>query len=180
MLVIIKTIILIFIFVYLAYIIESNILVTGEGEIVNFKDKTNVDYKKTINDNSFYRQLATLSFYIVLVLGICTIFLYHGTQTTTIFTVLGSAGLAVALSLQGTLTNIVYGIKMTYSKTVKVGDTVGLLLPNMPQTSIIKGKIINITLFSVIMSLEKTNEQLSISNSLFCSGTITNYSVVYQ
>ena len=45
-----------------------------------------------------------------------------GVQTTSLLAVLGAAGLAVGLALQGTLTNIAAGIMLLWLRPFRVGD----------------------------------------------------------
>lgn len=45
-----------------------------------------------------------------------------GIQTTSVITVLGAAGLAVALALQGSLANLAAGILIIVGKYFKIGD----------------------------------------------------------
>jgi small conductance mechanosensitive channel len=63
-----------------------------------------------------------------------------GVQTTSLLTVLGAAGLAIGLALQGTLTNIAAGIMLLYLRPFRAGDTI--------ETPLIIGTVKEIGLFA--------------------------------
>jgi small conductance mechanosensitive channel len=63
-----------------------------------------------------------------------------GVQTTSLLTVLGAAGLAIGLALQGTLANIAAGIMLLYLRPFRAGDTI--------ETPVIVGKVKEIGLFA--------------------------------
>lgn len=62
-----------------------------------------------------------------------------GVQTTSILTILGAAGLAVGLAMQGTLTNLAAGIMLLLFRPFRVGDQV--------ETTAITGTISAVSLF---------------------------------
>lgn len=47
-----------------------------------------------------------------------------GVPTTSLLTVLGASGLAIALALQGSLSNIASGILLAFEKPFKIGDLI--------------------------------------------------------
>jgi small conductance mechanosensitive channel len=63
-----------------------------------------------------------------------------GVQTTSLLTVLGAAGLAIGLALQGTLANIAAGIMLLYLRPFRADDTI--------ETPVILGKVREIGLFA--------------------------------
>jgi len=63
-----------------------------------------------------------------------------GVQTTSLLTVLGAAGLAIGLALQGTLSNIAAGIMLLYQRPFRSGDTI--------ETPAVVGKVREIGLFA--------------------------------
>lgn len=65
-----------------------------------------------------------------------------GVQTTSLIAVLGAAGLAVGLALQGTLTNIAAGIMLLWLRPFRLGDYIEVA------TSPIAGRVREIGLFA--------------------------------
>jgi len=66
--------------------------------------------------------LATVARYAVLILFIIAALGQLGVQTASLLAVLGAAGLAIGLALQGTLQNIAAGIMLIYLRPFSVGD----------------------------------------------------------
>lgn len=66
--------------------------------------------------------LATLARYLVLVLVVVAVLAQFGVQTASILAVLGTAGLAVGLALQGTLSNVAAGFMLLVLRPFKIGD----------------------------------------------------------
>ena len=62
--------------------------------------------------------------YAILVLVMIAVFAQFGIQTTSIIAVLGAAGLAVGLALQGTLANIAAGVLLLFLRPFTVGESI--------------------------------------------------------
>ena len=177
--VIVKSVILFIILIYLAWIVKKTILKVNAGQIIsNVKDKP-IIYKKIVNNNDIYNQLSDLFFYSIILGGVIMIALSHGVQTTTILTILGSIGLALALSSQQLLNNIISGIKLAFTQTIKIGDVIELKVVGIPANTV-KGKVTDINLFNTKISLVDTNEQLTVPNSIVENTIIINSSIIYN
>ena len=86
---------------------------------------------------------ATAVRYAILIVVLVAALGQLGVQTTSLLTVLGAAGLAIGLALQGTLANIAAGIMLLYLRPFRAGDTI--------ETPLIIGKVREIGLFATIM-----------------------------
>ncbi len=62
----------------------------------------------------------------VLVVTLIAVLNRFGVETTSLIAVLGAAGLAIGLALQGTLSNVAAGVMLLSFRPFKVGDTVKL------------------------------------------------------
>ena len=103
---------------------------------------------------------------VLIVLGFLYILDLWGVQIAPLLAGLGIAGLAVALALQPTLSNIFSGVAMILDKSVRVGDLVYL-------DSNTKGKIKKIGLRSTkIVTFD--NEFIIVPNSKLADSTIQN------
>lgn len=89
-----------------------------------------------------------------------------GVQTTSFIAVLGAAGLAVGLALQGTLSNFAAGVMLILFRPFEVGD---LIVAGGE-----KGKVKAIQIFNTHM-LTPDNVYLIVPNSQVLSGSIWNY-----
>lgn len=175
---IVKTVVLLVIFIYLATVVKKTILNINAGQISKVKDKT-VVYKKIVNNNDIYNQLSDLFFYAIIIGGVIFIALSHGIQSTSILAILGSIGLALALSSQQLLNNIICGVKLAFTKTIKIGDLVELKVVGIPATTTIKGKVTDINLFTTKIALVDTGEQIIVPNSIVENTVIINSSIIY-
>ncbi|MYZ49971.1 mechanosensitive ion channel family protein [Propylenella binzhouense] len=70
--------------------------------------------------------LGTIVRYAVLILFLVAALGQLGVQTASLLAVLGAAGLAIGLALQGTLQNIAAGIMLVYLRPFRVGDYIEL------------------------------------------------------
>jgi len=73
-------------------------------------------------DNTLKPFFASLVRYLILILVLVAVLAQFGVQTTSIIAVLGAAGLAVGLALQGTLQNIAAGIMLLFLRPFRIGD----------------------------------------------------------
>ena len=90
-----------------------------------------------------------------------------GVQTTSIIAVLGAAGLAIGLALQGTLSNVASGIMLLLLRPFSVGDWI--------ETNSISGTVQEIGLFATQIDTFD-NIYITVPNSSIWSATIINNS----
>jgi small conductance mechanosensitive channel len=90
-----------------------------------------------------------------------------GIQTTSFVAVLGAAGLAVGLALQGSLANFAGGVLVLVFKPYKVGD----LIESGGQF----GEVKEIQIFNTIL-LSPENKTVILPNGAVSNGTIVNFS----
>lgn len=104
---------------------------------------------------------------LVFIIGILIIMQSLGISIAPILTALGVGGLAVALALQETLSNLFAGIQMIASKQIKPGDYVKL-------NSGEEGYVSDITWrFTTIRALP--NNMIIVPNAKLASAVVTNY-----
>jgi small conductance mechanosensitive channel len=90
-----------------------------------------------------------------------------GVDTTSLIALIGAAGLAVGLALQGSLQNFAAGVMLVVFRPFKIGDVV--------DAGGAMGKIEKISIFSTTM-ITPDNRDIIVPNGQIYSGTITNYS----
>ena len=90
-----------------------------------------------------------------------------GVDTTSLVAILGAAGLAIGLSLQGSLQNFAAGVMLLVFRPFKTGDFV--------DAGGDSGVVKNISIFTTIMTTPD-NKEIIIPNGAIYSGNITNYS----
>ncbi|WP_309641765.1 mechanosensitive ion channel domain-containing protein [Flavobacterium sp.] len=90
-----------------------------------------------------------------------------GIESSSFLTILGAAGLAVGLSLQGSLSNFAGGMLIILFKPFKLGDTI--------EAQGVSGTVIDIQIF-VTQLLTANNQVIFVPNGALSNGTIINYS----
>lgn len=90
-----------------------------------------------------------------------------GVESSSFLTILGAAGLAVGLSLQGSLSNFAGGMLIILFKPFKLGDTI--------EAQGVAGTVIDIQIF-VTQLLTANNQVIFVPNGALSNGTIINYS----
>jgi small conductance mechanosensitive channel len=113
---------------------------------------------------SFLASLINVSLRIILLLSVAGML---GLETTSFIAVVGAAGLAVGLALQGSLANFAGGVLTLVFKPFKVGD----LIESGGQTGVVR----EIQIFNTIL-LTPDNKTVILPNGAVSNGTIINYS----
>ncbi|BBI01347.1 mechanosensitive channel [Buchnera aphidicola (Nipponaphis monzeni)] len=104
---------------------------------------------------------ATITFFIIASLG-CI-----GVQTTSVITILGAAGMAIGLALQGSLSNFAAGVLLVSLRPLRTGEYVNL--------DNVSGTVLNIHIFyTTLKTLD--GKIVVIPNNKIISSNIVNYS----
>jgi len=106
---------------------------------------------------------------LVYTLGLLVMLESFGISITPMLTALGVGGLAVALALQDTLSNLFAGIQITLTRTIKQGDYIHL-------TTGEEGTVTDISWRSTALLTQSDNVTV-IPNSKLATTIITNYSL---
>ena len=90
-----------------------------------------------------------------------------GVQTTSLIAIIGAAGLAVGLALQGSLANFAAGVLIVLFRPYKVGDFV--------EAAGIAGSVVQVQILTTILKTGD-NKQIVVPNGQIMGSIITNYS----
>lgn len=112
---------------------------------------------------TFLRSLISIGLKIILIVTVAGML---GIGTASFVTILGAAGLAVGLALQGSLSNFAGGVLILIFKPYKVGDTIEA----QGQT----GEVKEIQIFNTLM-LTADHRTVILPNGALSNGTIVNY-----
>lgn len=126
---------------------------TLEKHLISRADKTLAAFLKSL-----------LSVFLKAIL-IITVASYIGIETTSLIAVLGAAGLAVGLALQGSLSNFAGGVLILFFKPFKVGD----LIDAQGYIATVK----EIQIFNTIL-LTADNRMVVIPNGALSNGALVN------
>jgi len=122
--------------------------------------------KNMINNRIIMETFASIIYYLVIVIGFLIALVNLGIQLNSIFVILGSVGLAIALSIQGTISNISAGIMILLLNYYDIGDLV--------QVNGIMGGVDKFDLFTTTLR-DSNNVILKIPNNMIISSVLTNY-----
>lgn len=118
-------------------------------------------------DNTLFDFFGNVTRYAILAFTGLFVLNTFGIQTTSIIAVIGAAGLAIGLALQGTLSNVAAGVMIIMFRPLKIGDFV--------QVNDVVGTVKEITLnYTEIADL--SNVRVVVPNSEVWGNTIKNYS----
>lgn len=90
-----------------------------------------------------------------------------GVESSSFVAILGAAGLAVGLSLQGSLSNFAGGMLIILFKPFKLGDTI--------TAQGVTGEVVDIQIF-VTQLISGNNQAIFVPNGALSNGTIVNFS----
>ncbi len=116
-----------------------------------------------ISLRTFLRSLISIGLKVILIVTVAGMV---GIGTTSFVTILGAAGLAVGLALQGSLSNFAGGVLILIFKPYKVGDTIETL----GQT----GSVKEIQIFNTVL-LTSDLKTIILPNGSVSNGTIVNH-----
>ncbi|WP_299564807.1 mechanosensitive ion channel domain-containing protein [uncultured Sulfitobacter sp.] len=118
-------------------------------------------------DDMLFDFLASVVRYTVMGFTVLFVLNTFGVRTTSVVAVIGAAGLAIGLALQGTLSNVAAGVMLILFRPIKTGDFV--------EVADKMGTVMNINLnFTELADL--SNVQVIVPNSEVWGNIITNYS----
>jgi small conductance mechanosensitive channel len=108
---------------------------------------------------------SSLLYYALMVVVVIAAIQQVGFQTTSLVAVLGAAGLAVGLALQGSLSNFASGVLIILFRPFQVGDVIEAA-----------GQIGTVKEIGILMTIMHSgdNKRIVIPNSSIMGGTITN------
>lgn len=118
-------------------------------------------------DDTVRPVFASVVRYLVLIITLIAVLNQFGVQTASVIAVLGAAGLAVGLALQGTLSNVAAGVMLLFLRPFQVGDYV--------TAGGTAGTVKEIGLFATELATPD-NVYISVPNSGIIGGVINNFS----
>ena len=127
----------------------------------DFLEKTLLGSKFNKSFSLFIRNAV---YYVLLTLVIITALDQLGIRTTTFLAMIGAAGLAIALALQGSLTNLAAGVVIIFTQPFQVGDHIELLG--------LSGIVEEIQIFNTVLKTEN-NKKIIIPNIKITAEAIT-------
>ncbi len=119
-------------------------------------------------DEMLFDFLASIVRYVVLGFAVLFVLNTFGVQTTSVVALIGAAGLAIGLALQGTLSNVAAGVMLILFRPIKIGDFVEVA----GEMGTVKQINLNFTELA-----DLSNVHVIVPNSQVWGNVIDNYSV---
>lgn len=118
-------------------------------------------------DDTLFRFFGSIARYVILAFVFIAVLNRFGVETTSIVALIGAAGLAVGLALQGAMSNLAAGVMLLIFRPYKVDDFI--------DSAGKFGKVTEIDLFTTILQTFD-NQQIIIPNSQIWGAQIINHS----
>jgi len=122
---------------------------------------------KSSLDDTLVPFLSSMIYYLLLTFLILAVLSLFGIQTTSFIAVLGAAGLAIGLALQGTLGNFAAGVMLLIFRPFKIGDYI--------EAGGAAGTVQEIAIFSTTLH-SPDNVRITVPNSGVYGSIVKNYS----
>lgn len=127
----------------------------------------NLSKKNRHLDDMLFEFLASILRYVIMGFTVLFVLNTFGVQTTSVVAVIGAAGLAIGLALQGTLSNVAAGVMLILFRPIKIGDFVEVA----DKMGTVKEISLNFTELA-----DLSNVQVIVPNAEVWGNIITNYS----
>lgn len=121
-------------------------------------DRTRID----LTVNNFLKQCCKIVLYVLLITVVLSLL---GIPATSIITVIGTAGVAIGLALQDSLSNVAGGILLMINKPFKIGDYI--------TTNGVSGVVKQITILYTRLDSD-TNQAIFVPNGQVSGAVVTN------
>ncbi|GGA16939.1 mechanosensitive ion channel family protein [Neptunicoccus cionae] len=118
-------------------------------------------------DDMLFSFLGSVARYALLAFAVIFVLARFGIQTASLVAVIGAAGLAIGLALQGTLANLAAGVMLVVFRPFKIGDFV--------EIGGFSGTVVDVSLFTTELATTD-NVQIILPNGEVFGTAIKNYS----
>lgn len=132
------------------------------GRIANMSEKSMARVKFEAGLTHFLVSFISVILKVLLLISVASMI---GIETTSFIAMLGAAGLAVGMALQGSLANFAGGVLILFFKPFKVGDVI--------EAQGHMGKVVEIQIFVTVL-LTYDNERIIIPNGSLSNGCVKN------
>ncbi|OOF10682.1 mechanosensitive ion channel protein [Salinivibrio sp. PR5] len=143
------------------------ILIIGNLVVKGLANSLAAVMRKRQMDNAVVEFIHGLVRYLLFIIVLIAALSRIGVQTASVIAILGAAGLAVGLALQGSLANFAAGVLIVTFRPFKSGDYVEL--------AGVAGSVESIQIFSTVLTTPD-NKMVVVPNGSVISSPITNYS----
>ena len=154
-------------FYSLHFVAAIAILIVGRLVAIGLRNTIRRIMVKNKVDQTLVSFMSSILYAVTLIFVVIAALNQIGIQTASLVAILGAAGLAVGLALQGSLSNFAAGVLMVIFRPFKAGDYV--------EAGGISGTVEEVQIFTTYLTTPD-NKFIIVPNSKIMGGNITNYS----
>jgi len=138
--------------------------------VATYYYQTRIKNRPTSPDNLLHYEFTSVIYYLILFTGFIAALLNMNIKSTTLLTLFGSIGLAVALSLQSVLTNVAAGFYISFNGLYSIGDIIQI---SGPGNVLYKGRVNAFSLFNTTIENSSNNYMTVIPNTYIQNNIMT-------
>jgi len=143
------------------------VLIVGRIFAGRVRGATHKGLERAKLDPTLIPFLASLVYYVVITIVLIAVLNLFGIETTSLIAVVGAAGLAIGLAMQGTLSNVAAGVMLMVFRPFRIGDFV--------EIGGSAGSVSEIGLFTTALNTGD-NVRITVPNGAVYGSVIKNYS----
>jgi len=138
-------------------------------KIIKKKDgPTNTEQEEQVSKvNLIFATLGRISYYAIIIVTFFIVLRILGIESTSLIAIIGAAGFAIGLALQGTLSDIASGVLIALLQTYSIGEII--------QVDELEGKVIDFNILNTILEDIDTGVAISIPNRKIQESVIINH-----
>jgi len=129
---------------------------------------TNIEQEEQVSKvNLIFATLGRISYYAIIIITFFIVLRILGIESTSLIAIIGAAGFAIGLALQGTLSDIASGVLIALLQTYSIGEII--------QVDELEGKVIDFNILNTILEDSDTGVAVSIPNRKIQDSVIINH-----
>lgn len=129
---------------------------------------TNVEQEEQASKvNLIFATLGKISYYVIMVITFFIVLRILGIESTSLIALIGAAGFAIGLAIQGTLSDISSGVVIALLQTYSIGEII--------QVNELEGKVVDFNILNTIIEDVDTGVAVTIPNRVIQESIIINH-----
>lgn len=129
---------------------------------------TNVEQEEQASKvNLIFATLGKISYYVIMVITFFIVLRILGIESTSLIALIGAAGFAIGLAIQGTLSDISSGVVIALLQTYSIGEII--------QVNELEGKVVDFNILNTIIEDVDTGVAVIIPNRVIQESIIINH-----
>jgi len=137
-------------------------------KIIKSNGPTNTQQEEQVSKvNLIFATLGKISYYIIMIITFFIVLRILGIESTSLIALIGAAGFAIGLAIQGTLSDISSGVVIALLQTFSIGEII--------QINDLEGKVVDFNILNTIIEDVDTGVAITIPNRVIQESIIINH-----